>query len=349
MDKNKKTNLNWLIAINGFGLITAIAGCLISKWEFDLIFSALCMILTNVIAIGFDIIYLMPDRVSDSLSIEKKLSSLYKALNKNNQLKKELIDSIEHLAEIHGESFKRKSLPNHVVDLFKKETIKKLSVLNDTLVNCKEGEIELEEVDCIDATKSCMLNVKRKVFAISFPDLEFWGIHGQGKSYIEANKKAIVERDVEVRRFFVVRDTDKDREVLNNSDKENEFVKILKEQLAINDLIKKGKKGKIRVFITDRRLLNLNNIQEGLEYVPDISLYDDETVSEWTERGGVLGRETHIKSSVISYRRDRLRIAQKTEHYFDQNAHSKCVEVNSSNPPEQAIEMLRNKLKTLHN
>lgn len=287
----------------------------------------------------------LPEEVHDVLALDKKIAQLHKELNKNNKLRKELISSIEHFTLIHGSESEiaNNKIPLHVVELFKNETMKKLAELNDALEKCKAGELSLEEIDCVNATIQCMLYAKNNVFAISFPDIHFW--EDQGKSYLNANRKSILDNGVEVSRFFVIRDSILDRRVLENEEYTQEFVEVLKDQLAINSGLKKGSKGKMRVFITDVRLLNLNKIQEGLRYVPDISLYDDETVSEWQERGGFSDHENKIQTSVISYQRERLNTAKKTKQYFMQHAHSLCIEIGNGVSPEAGIEMLKEKLK----
>lgn len=287
----------------------------------------------------------LPEEIHDILALDKKIAQLHKELNKNNQLKKELINSIEHFALIHGSEneISNEKIPLHVIELFKTETMKKLTDLNDALVKCKAGELTLEQIDCVSATINCMDNAKNNVFAISFPDIHFW--EDQGKSYLDANKRSIINNGVEVCRFFVIRDSTLDRKVIEDDAYAMEFIDTLKEQLAINNGLKKGQKGKMRVFITDIRLLSLNQIQEGLRHVPDISLYDDETVSEWEKRGGFSDQENEIQTSVISYDRKRLTTARKTKQYFMQHAHSLCIEIGNGVSPEQGIVLLKEKLK----
>lgn len=302
----------------------------------------LASIFSTLITLGYQIEFLLVDRVQESLALEKHLGKLFKTLTKSNEIISELQKSIEHLTKIHENEVNIKKMPIYIKELFRTETHKSLSRLTDRLRNLHEGEISLDKIDCLNATIKCMKNAQKRVFAISYPDIFFW--NEDGKEYYEANKYAILKNKIELVRFFIIRNHELDRKILIDEQLKKEFIEILKDHFSTNKHSTKNS-GKMRIFLTDYRLLNFNQVGDNVNYVPDISLYDNKIVSEWIERAGVLGRENKIDVSIISFRRERVEFARKVENYLMAIAKTKTIEINSIETADNCINLLIDKLK----
>ncbi len=305
----------------------------------DATIALLSGILVNLLTLMVDVTYLFQDKLTDSISIEKNLNHLVHIINRNKRLKQELNELISNFSYIHDDEIGLLAAPPFVKDVFREESTNKLSELNDQLGKLKIGEISFSHAHCLQATMACMEKTKNKIFAISYPDVYFW--FDDGQSYLDENKKTIVDRRVEIIRFFVVRNNETDQEILRNPIKKEKFIKILENQISINKTPKV--KGRIRVFITDDRLHNYRQIADNMVKLPDISTYDDAVVSEWKARAD----GNKIDQSVLSFSRASLETAKSIENYLLKNARSKAFEITSPEMAADAVESLIKKINEI--
>jgi len=336
---NKQALVAWFIISNGalFLIFTKIDIAEDGVFK-ELTTGLLCAILLNIVTLLFEIGFLFQEKLRDMLTIEKNISQLVDIINREQKLKQEINELITIYSKIHdaGDGVLIKT-PNFVKEVFKNESTYLLAELNSRLSRIKIGELPFSNAHCLQATMACMQGTKRKIFAISFPDINFWKDDGQ--SYLDSNRETIQSKKVNIIRFFIIRGVENEREVLTNLGKKAKFIEILKSQVALN--AEQGVKGKITVYVTDDRLHNYRQIRDNMTILPDISTYDDAVVSEWITRQ----EDDKIDESRLSFSQASIDLAKDIENYLLKNARAKAFEITKPEMVDSAVEGLIQLLK----
>ena len=244
---------------------------------------------------------------------------------------------IENISEVYDDKINYPpDTQEYVRTLFKDQARSTIQSVNESLKNFKSGEIFLSGIASLEATKKCMEMVKKEVFAISYPDINFWG--GDGMVYFKINKQAVIERGVNIHRFFVIRNTSEDQRVFNDAFSKAEFKKVLLMHLDAN---KEADQGQFNVYITHDQLVNFRNIKPNLKKIPDISLYDSCISSEWLERAIIVGEEERVDESRVSIKREDLTLAIRIQNYFLNYSDTISIRIQSEDDVENCLERIQ--------
>lgn len=285
----------------------------------------------------------------ESLRIENKYSdraATVAHIINNNSLEKEVDVVMANLGDIFSEDASRyrlsETLKRIVADVIRDEMIE----FNKYLARVNEGSFTVREELALQATKHCMQNAEREVFAISFPDVELLNTK-EGSDYLAANYRAINSNpeQLRIKRFVIIRDNsedDVDYRVFS-SDRVS-FIQLLLEQISHG----------IEVHLLHVKELRLKSIvfkapDRRPNTIPDISVYDGEIVSEWIVRDSDSVDETIIAYAGV-YRDDamklrrlltssdfhRVRTAEEISQRLDEIAKSNNIKV--SQPANTDIE-----------
>ena len=262
-------------------------------------------------------------------------------INIDQGLKDEFINLIETTSFIFGDEIKNsKQAPIYVKNIYYNQAKIKLQSLNESLQKFKLGEIELSGVESLELAKDCMKAVKKDVFAISYPDLDFW--NGDGKYYFRLNREAILDRGVKITRFFVIRKNNQDEKVIYDKFEQNKFIELLKKHIKINE---EDKLKKYKIYLTHVDLINFKNMHQKINRIPDISIFDDVICSEWIERAIILGNEERIDESRVSIRNEDLRKARNTKKYLLENVNNIVYEIKDEASIIQGLENIKTKIE----
>jgi hypothetical protein len=201
-------------------------------------------------------------------------------------------------------------VPSYAYDLAWEHAHERLRSAADNLKKISEGSIELRKDTCLEATIRCLEGADSTVFAISFPDVDFW--RGEGSRYSQVNEDVLGRKQAAIKRFFIVRDNNEDLAVFRDEDALAGFAEILREHARLG----KEFDGRLRTFLVHARQVNLQQVSESLHEIPDMCIYDGTVISQWLRREGKNG-QGRIDRSIISFERDTVAVMKRLENYLE--------------------------------
>jgi hypothetical protein len=219
-----------------------------------------------------------------------------------------IADIADHMITLHR---KLKRSPEFLARLARQQAQESLRSASRRIRKIQTGKIRLRKAACLRATIECMRQAKKNVFAISFPDLDFW--NNDGHVYLKANHETA--KNVKITRYFVIRNHSEDVEIVRNEPSRSQFAEVIRSHVVPN----------LDVFLIDGKGIKLHQVD--LRSFPDISIYDDAIVSEWLRRAD--SSEGRIDVSQILYEGKRISVMRDLAHLLRINAGA--IPINSDN------------------
>lgn len=309
-DKTGQLTLLFFWLINGLGVaLFILLGAFWTSWFQSAVISLLGTIFLNGLNLHIETRHALHERLRAAIVPNKEIYG-FLMLSDHQLTKNEYVRIARILSEIEQALKSDEDVPSYAYDLAWEHAHERLRSAADNLKKISEGSIELRKDTCLEATIRCLEGADSTVFAISFPDVDFW--RGEGNRYLEVNRKVLDRKRAEVKRFFIVRDNNEDLAVFRNEEALAGFAELLK----LHAKLGKQSRGKLRTFLVHARQVNLQQVSESLHEIPDMCIYDGTVISQWLRREGKNG-QGRIDRSIISFERDTVAVMKRLESYLE--------------------------------